>query len=181
MVMVTPAQTLTDGEVTLRRWQPGQVDVLHHVVSDSVDHLAPWLIWAVGGYGEREAAEFLGLTTKNWANGEAFEYAITTPDGDVIGGCGLMRRIGPGGLEIGYWLSHRHTGCGVMTKAVRLLVDEAFRIGVERVEILHDVLNVRSGAVPERLGFTMIEQRPSDQPATSGTCGIDRVWRLSRP
>jgi RimJ/RimL family protein N-acetyltransferase len=179
--METPAETLTDGEVTLRRWQPGQAGVVHHVVSDSIGHLAPWLIWAAGGYGDRDAAEFLELTAKKWASGEAFDYAIVTPDGEVIGGCGLMRRIGPGGLEIGYWLSHRHTGRGVMTKTVRLLVEEAFRIGAERVEIRHDVLNVRSGAVPERLGFTMIEQRPSDQPPTPGTSGIDQVWRLPRP
>jgi ribosomal-protein-serine acetyltransferase len=91
-----------------------------------------------------------------------------------------MRRIGPGGLEIGYWISRHHTGRGFVTKAVRLLVQEAFRIGAERVEILHDVLNVRSGAVPERLGFTMVEQRPSDQPPTSATSGVDQLWRLPR-
>jgi ribosomal-protein-serine acetyltransferase len=178
--METPAETLTDSEVTLRRWQHDQLDVVHHVVSDSVDHLAPWVIWAADGYEERDAAEFLELAAMNWARGEAFDYAICLPDGEVIGGCGLMRRIGPGGLEIGYWISRHHTGRGFVTKAVRLLVQEAFRIGAERVEILHDVLNVRSGAVPERLGFTMVEQRPSDQPPTSATSGVDQLWRLPR-
>lgn len=176
--METPAETLTDGEITLTRWQPDQVEVVAKVVGDSIEHLAPWLIWAANGYGEREAAEFLEMTSKSWKSGEAFDYAIRAADGEVIGGCGMMARIGPGGLEIGYWLSHRHTGRGVMTKTVRLLMAEASRIGADRVEIMHDVLNVRSGAVPERLGFTKIEQRPSDQPPTSATSGVDQIWRL---
>jgi RimJ/RimL family protein N-acetyltransferase len=179
--MDTPAETLTDGEITLTRWRPDEVDVVHRVVADSVEHLAPWLIWAATGYGEQEAAEFLEMTTKSWTSGEAFDYAIRAADGEVIGGCGMMARIGPGGLEIGYWLSHHHTGRGIMTKTVRLLAAEAFRIGADRVEIMHDVLNVRSGAVPERLGFTKIEQRPSDQPRTSATSGFDQIWRLTRP
>jgi ribosomal-protein-serine acetyltransferase len=45
---------------------------------------------------------------QDWESGVAYQYAITTSDA-VIGSCGLMRRIGPGGLEIGYWLHPAYT------------------------------------------------------------------------
>jgi RimJ/RimL family protein N-acetyltransferase len=39
----------------------------------------------------------------------------------VIGSSGLMRRIGPGGLDIGYWLHPAWTGKGLATTAVAAL------------------------------------------------------------
>ena len=43
------------------------------------------------------------------APGTVFSYAILTGQYEVTGGCGLIARIGPGGLEIGYWLHPGHT------------------------------------------------------------------------
>jgi len=179
--METPAETLTDGEIVVRRWQPGQLAVLHRTVSDAQEHLGRWLIWAADGYRREDAAEFLENTAKNWASGDTYDYAIFAPDGELAGGCGLMTRIGQGGLEIGYWLSPAYTGRGIMTRTVRLVTAEAFRVGAERVEILHDELNAASGAVPARLGFTMIERRPADPPWTAACGGVNVVWRLGRP
>ena len=39
----------------------------------------------------------------SWADGTAFQYLIIA-DGTPAGSAGLMARIGPGGLEIGYWV-----------------------------------------------------------------------------
>jgi ribosomal-protein-serine acetyltransferase len=179
--METPAETLTDGEIVVRRWRPEEGEILHRTVSEAADHLGRWLIWAVDGYRREDATKFLEVTAKNWVGGEAYDYAIFAPDGELAGGCGLVNRAGPGGLEIGYWLSPARTGRGIMTKAVKLLTAEAFRIGAERVEILHDELNIPSGAIPARLGFTMIERRPADPPWTTACSGVNQVWRLGRP
>jgi ribosomal-protein-serine acetyltransferase len=43
--------------------------------------------------------------------------------------------------------------------------------------IMHDELNVASGKIPRKLGFTEIERRPLDPPAAAGT-GFGVVWRL---
>jgi ribosomal-protein-serine acetyltransferase len=72
-----------------------------------------------------------------------------------------MRRIGPGGLEIGYWLHAASTGRGLATAAVAALVGQAFALpDIERVEIVHDQANIASGAIPRRLGFTEIQRAP---------------------
>ncbi len=50
---------------------------------------------------------------------------------------------------------------------------------LDRVEIVHDELNVASGGLPRRLGFTEVEHRPLDEPSPGGS-GVGVVWRLTR-
>ena len=91
-----------------------------------------------------------------------------------------MARIGPGGLEIGYWVHRAYTRRGLVTTAAAALVDQAFRLpGVNRVEIVHDELNVASGRVPRKLGFTEVERRPLEELSPGGS-GIGVIWRLTR-
>ena len=57
--------------------------------------------------------------------------------------------------SIGYWLAEDRQGRGTMTEAVRALTTHAFDVWrLNRVEIRVAVGNVRSAAVPRRLGFT---------------------------
>jgi len=44
------------------------------------------------------------------ADGSVYNYAIV--GGSLAGSCGLMRRIGPGGMEIGYWVAKDQTRRG---------------------------------------------------------------------
>ncbi|QGK71354.1 GNAT family N-acetyltransferase [Allosaccharopolyspora coralli] len=178
--MDTPREKLHHDGVDLRRWEHSDVDEALRVVTESHDHLTPWMAWA-NGYGHDKAVEFLSRSDECWREGRAFSYAILSGQGAIIGACELMARIGAGGLEIGYWLHPRHTGHGVMTRAVAALIDEAWRIGADHVEIVHDEANIASGAIPRRLGFTEVDRRsPPQQPVTSAEVGVDVVWRLTR-
>jgi len=57
-------------------------------------------------------------------------------------------------FEIGYWIRASAQGHGYVTEAVRLLTDYVFdTLKASRVEIRCDELNVRSAAVPRRLGY----------------------------
>jgi ribosomal-protein-serine acetyltransferase len=83
-------------------------------------------------------------------------------------------------LEIGYWLHPAFVGRGHATHLARLLTGASFTVdGIERVEIRHDVANVRSGAVPARLGFTLLRETPNAEPAPADA-GTDRVWSVTR-
>jgi len=50
---------------------------------------------------------------------------------------------------------------------------------VDWVEIVHDELNVASGQIPRKLGFTEAGRRPLDPPPPSGT-GTGVAWRLKK-
>nr|WP_277349613.1 GNAT family N-acetyltransferase [Planosporangium thailandense] len=165
----------------MRRWRDDDLDTVLRAVTESLDHLAPWMAWAADGYGREDAALFLEKSAADWRTGTAYNYAIVAPDGAVVGACSLMSRIGPGGLEIGYWLHPRYTGRGIATRAAAALVAEAFRLGAVRVEIVHDAANERSGAIPRRLGFVEVaRRRPPQEPVTAGEVGEDVIWRLER-
>jgi RimJ/RimL family protein N-acetyltransferase len=173
-----PDEVIEYGQVTLRRYRMDDLDAIFLAVTDSADHLRPWLPWAVS-YSQESAAGFLASSARGWADGTAYNYAITTA-GVLAGGIGLMARIGPGGLEIGYWVHRLYTRRGLATAASAALVEQAFRLpGVRRVEIVHDELNVASAGVPRKLGFTEVGRRPIEPPPPQGT-GVGVVWRLDR-
>jgi ribosomal-protein-serine acetyltransferase len=57
--------------------------------------------------------------------------------------------------EIGYWLIEKMTGKGIATKATLKLVNLAFRnMEMNRVQIKCGIGNLKSSAIPRRLGFT---------------------------
>jgi ribosomal-protein-serine acetyltransferase len=174
-----PDELIEHGPVTLRRYRETDVDAVFQAVTESADHLRPWMPWAAA-YSRQSAAEFLAKAARDWADGTEYNYAITTGGGTLAGGCGLMARIGPGGLEIGYWVHRAYTRRGLATAASAALVEQAFRLpGIERVEIVHDELNVASGGVPRKLGFTEVGRRALDAPTPEGS-GIGVVWRQFR-
>ncbi|WP_236791173.1 GNAT family N-acetyltransferase [Amycolatopsis sp. GM8] len=176
-----PASELSDGEVRLRRWRIDDAAAVFRAVNDSLDHLAPFMPWAVDGYSEADAVDFVATSEREWRDGEAFSYAIVSADDEILGSIGLMTRIGGGGLEIGYWLGKPYTGRGLATGATALLVAEAFRIGANRVEIRHDEANERSGLVPARLGFTRVGSAPAELPGGTASTGTHVRWRLPAP
>ena len=173
-----PDEVIEYGPLTLRRYRNDDLDELVRAVTESEDHLRGWLPWVAGHSVESEAA-FLAQSARDWESGTAYNYAIRT-GGAFAGGIGLMARIGPGGLEIGYWVHRAFTRRGLATAASAALVEQAFRLpGVDRVEIVHDELNVASGGVPRKLGFTEVGRRPIDPRPATGT-GVGVVWRLER-
>jgi RimJ/RimL family protein N-acetyltransferase len=173
-----PDEVIELGPVTLRRYREDDLDALMLAVSESEDHLGPWLPW-VAGHSRESEAEFLVRAARDWESGTTYNYAMIT-GGTLAGGIALMSRIGPGGLEIGYWVHQAWTRRGLATAASAALVGQAFRLpGVDRVEIVHDELNVASAGVPRKLGFTEVGRRPLDLPPPAGT-GIGVIWRLVR-
>jgi len=178
-----PDELIEHGPVTLRRYREDDADAVFAAVTESLDHLRPWMPWAAG-YTRQSAAEYLDGSIRSWEDGTEYNYAIlAAPEltgGALAGSTSLMARIGRGGLEIGYWVHRDFTRRGLATAAAAALVDQAFRLpGVDRVEIIHDELNLASGKIPRKLGFTEIERRPLDPPAAAGT-GFGVVWRLLR-
>ncbi len=114
-----------------------------------------------------------------WESGGDAEYGVFV-DRDVVGAVSLLRRRGPGVLEIGYWIHVGWLRRGLALEAARLLTEAVFAVpAAEAVEIVHDRANAASEAIPRRLGFCVVEDVATDVRAPLET-GVDRVWRLTR-
>jgi len=58
--------------------------------------------------------------------------------------------------ELGYWIIEKMQGKGIVTNAVKKLVDYSFQnLKMNRVQIKVAVGNRRSSAIPKRLGFRL--------------------------
>jgi RimJ/RimL family protein N-acetyltransferase len=167
-------------EVTVRPLTEDDAAGLAAAIAASLEHLRPWMPWAV------DEPRGLAFHLRRIRDGNAAEAAggdklrVMVAGGVIVGGCGLHRRVGPDGLEIGYWVHVAWTRRGIATEAVRQLAAEAFADpAIAFVEIHHDVANLASGAVAAAAGFTAIADRPRAPQAPAET-GVGRIWRVTR-
>jgi RimJ/RimL family protein N-acetyltransferase len=174
-----PPESLSDGELLLERWKSSDAGELHAAVTANAEHLSPWLAWA-NDTSETAISTFLDSTARRWESAERFEYAIRARrEGTLLGGAGLIDRIGSGGLELGYWVDARHARRRIATRAAAMLVATALRLpGVERVEIHHDAANSASAGVPALLGFRRVGVFPGFAGGAPAETGREVRWRL---
>ena len=177
--MESPPEHLTHGKVELRRWRPGDADLCFRLVSESLEHLRPWMPWATPDYSRVDAADYLERCDEDWAAGTGFHYLIIA-DGTPAGSAGLHARVAPGGLEIGYWVHPDLTARGVATAAAAALTDAALALpGIDHVEIHHDELNLASGRIPAKLGYQAIETRRGRFEPAPNDSGVTLIWRIT--
>ena len=89
-----------------------------------------------------------------WPHGLA-RFAMTLPPADVcVGQMGMQFDLGARRAEAFYWLDRRVRGRGIVTEALNLVVEWAFRDHeVVRVQLVTHLDNQRSQRVAARCGF----------------------------
>ena len=170
-----------DGLV-LRRWTDADAAALGAAIAANREHLRPYMPWI--------AAEPLTVDDRRALFREWEDQRLAGGDvvlgiferGVVVGGTGLHRRIGPGGLEIGYWVAADHLGKHIAARASAALTDAAFdQPDIDRVEIRHDLSNTYSRNVPASLGFVLVgRDAPNRDTRAPSETGVDLVWRTTK-
>ena len=177
--LLLPERIEGDG-VLLRRWLVTDAEALAAAVTESDEHLRPWMGWmAQEPLTLEQRRAMLAEREREWLAGGSVMLGIFVADA-VAGSCGLHRRRGPRALEIGYWVHPSFTGRGLATTVVRLLTDAAFSLpGITDVEIHTDKANTTSAGVPQRLGFRLVGEAPDERHAPAEV-GIDCAWQMDR-
>ncbi|MCL5053321.1 MAG: GNAT family N-acetyltransferase [Gammaproteobacteria bacterium] len=176
-----PPRSLQAGWLSCRLIEADDADRLYEAVMTSIDHLRPWMPW-VNDYRREMADEFVGNALEALLGRSVNEanYVSTDSEDNLLGIFGLHARLGPGALEIGYWVDVRRTRRGVATLSAALLAEAALSINdVDNVEIHHDEANLASEAIPARLGFERYASIHLE-PDASGEVGIQVNWRMNR-
>ena len=155
--MDTPGLMWTlEGETQIRPFEPDEAAAMFEAIQSSRDHLDRWLRWSNTIQSEADALATIALYVARRAAGTGFHSGIWVA-GRLAGGvvCRDLDRQHRC-AEIGYWLGTAFIGRGLATRASSLAIDYLIGSrGMHRVEMQCGVHNVRSRAVPERLGFRL--------------------------
>ena len=138
----------------LRLLEEADAKPLHRLVSANRAYLAEWLPWAAGETRVETHLEFIRAALRQLEGDNGFQTAIV--DGGELAGVIGFHRIdwANRATSIGYWIAAANQGRGTVTEGVRAVTTYAFDVwDLNRVEIRAAVGNVRSAAIPLRLGF----------------------------
>lgn len=171
---------LEDG-THLRFFVVDDAEAVARAVAENLEHLRPWMPWADAQSAEpafqRDRLRKLPALAER---GEEWQYGLFAPDDSVLGSFGLMTRRGPGTMEIGYWIRADAEGRGLATRASAALTDVALGLdGIRRVFICCDEENVRSAAIPRRLGYRLL-RTDTRAPEAPGERGRLMMWVRDR-
>ncbi|HEV2376379.1 MAG TPA: GNAT family N-acetyltransferase [Streptosporangiaceae bacterium] len=172
-----PPEEVQAGALLLRRTRPADAQAVAAAVGASLAHLRPWMPWATAEAADHRAQlARLEEADEMWERGTDYVYAVLAPDGAMAGNIGLHRRVGDGGIEIGYWIAADKTRQGYATAAARALTAVALALpGVTRVEIHCDEANTASAAVPRKLGYRL-DRTYAHEPEAPGERGRRLIW-----
>ena len=174
--------SLQTSRLLLRPWAETDEATLQAALGESVAQLLPWIPWATATTPTNEESRAL---IRRWIReretGVNCIYAMFERAGTrLVGGVGLYNRVGPGALEIGYWVRTGAAGAGYATEASAALTRAGFALsGIERLEIHIDPRNAPSRRVPEKLGYSLRETRSGDR-GQEGETADTMVFVLAR-
>jgi ribosomal-protein-serine acetyltransferase len=141
-------------DITLRPYAVADALDVCQAVHESLNELMPWMPWCHPNYALQDSRTWLEGQVKAFRAGTAFEFAIVSPDGRYLGGCGVndIGQVNRRG-NIGYWVRTSEARRGVATAAVRLAYQWAMEnTNLIRLEILIAVGNRASQRVAEKAG-----------------------------
>lgn len=141
-------------DLSLSPVSAGDASTVLTLIEQNYGHLRMFMEWAKPDYSIKDAEEWVDRAVKGRLDGSDASFLILRGE-TVIGTIGFAyfdhdARV----TEIGYWIDRNEQGRGIVTQACRCLLELAFRrLEMNRVQIRCADANVRSAAIPERLGF----------------------------
>jgi RimJ/RimL family protein N-acetyltransferase len=141
--------------IYIEKYTESDIAALYQVISDSADHLRPWMPWLHGDYAINDTKLWVEKCIEDWNQSDAYRYLVKVKQsGEIVGAVGLERIVPAHKIaELGYWVAAKATNSGVATAAGRLAIYQAFKVhGINRIEINVLTDNVSSNKVAVKLG-----------------------------
>ena len=138
----------------LRPLNLSDAQALFALVETNRERLRRWLPWPDANRCVQDSRAYILRVRAQAKAGTAQSFGLWWRD-RLVGIAGFVWiDAANGSAGIGYWLAQEAEGHGLMTGAVTALVRHGFRtLKLNRIEIRAGVRNLRSRAIPRRLGF----------------------------
>lgn len=165
-----PEEIFTE-RLKLRMPKPGDGKVVNAAIKSSMDELKPWLPFVQEEPSPMDTEINTLESHVLFLKRENLRYLIFDKATDeFIGSTGFHDiEWDIPKMEIGYWISTVHSGKGYMVEAASALTDLAMdRFACRRIEIRCDAENIKSRAVPEKLGYTLEGVLKNDELSVDG-------------
>lgn len=120
------------------------------------DYLSPWFPWVDMTLSSEDSKKFVLECQEKFQNKKSADFGVIY-EGDFIGSMGFHTiKMRDEWAEIGYWIDEDFQGKGIMTECVKAVIKYGFdELNLHRIQIKCDTRNLRSKAIPERLGFKL--------------------------
>lgn len=143
-----------DDDLQLRLLQMEDADQLFDMTDSNRPYLREWLPWVDSNQSVQDSRRFIQNILDQYRANEGFQCGVWFK-GQLAGVVGFHKVDWMNkNVEIGYWLAETYQGKGLMTRSCKALVDYAFNeFKLKRVQIRCATGNIKSCAIPERLGF----------------------------
>lgn len=141
-------------DITLEVMELGHAGEIYRVTEANREHLRRWLPWLDDIRSVDDTRAFIQTARRQLIRNNGFQTVIRC-EGRLVGALGHHGiNWNNRSTSIGYWLAADVQGRGIMTRSCRAFIRHTFtELAIHRVEIRCAVANVRSRAIPERLGF----------------------------
>ena len=140
--------------VTLRMRDESYAMETFWLIKKNESHLRPWMKWIDKVESLKDSIANIALNIEEWEMKTDLHLGILSEDRMV----GMISLYHIDYLNhtayIGYWLDKDNVGKGIMTDSVRAVIEYGYtELELNRIEIRAGTENVKSRAIPERLGF----------------------------
>lgn len=170
-VTLPVAATPTAPALVLRPWCAEDAAALVAVYRDP--DLRRWASSSMES--EDNALRWVRAQQRGWAAGHRYGFAVLEAFGDGVPprlvGNVVLKDVAPGKptAQVGYWTAAAARGRGVAPRALEALtvwaVDAFGAVGLEGLELLHQVDNLASCRVAEKSGSSFARTLPASPPA----------------
>jgi ribosomal-protein-serine acetyltransferase len=141
--------------IELRQYDMSDAAMIFELVNRNRDYLRLWLPWVDLTHSVEDVRAFIARAEKQLDVNKGPNCGIWL-DGRMVGNIGCHPFDWPNrNCSIGYWIDAGDQRRGLITRCCASLLDYLFdNVGLHRVEIRCGTGNMRSCAIPQRLGFT---------------------------
>ncbi len=150
-------ELIVSPRLELRKHAQDLAGTMFRYVDKDRDRLRVFLPWVDATKSVEDEADYIKLTHASWEKGTFFDYGLfERVTGTYMGNIGVHNIAwAHDRCELGYWILGEFEGKGFISEAVEALEKVCFGLGFHRLEIRCSSGNLRSAAVPRRLGYSL--------------------------